>query len=301
MIDDLQALSVFEAVVRLGSMSAAARELGTTPSAVSQRLRTLESAYGVTLLLRSTRKLRLTDVGERVAAHARTLVHAAGEARAQMRLARDALEGELRLAAPVGFARHVAPALSGLLALHRGLRLRLHVDDRHIDLIEARIDIALRAGRLPDSDWVARRLADFRFVLCAAPAYLARAGTPAHPDDLAAHDWIAPEAAAGGYPLELRGPQGDSMQVRVTPRLVSNNQLSIGQLCASGMGLALLVQPDAEPDLTAGHLVPVLPGWAPPSMPVWALTARRGTQPAKVRAAISALQAAFRRQPGAEP
>lgn len=300
MIDDLQALSVFESVVRHGSMSAAARELGTTPSAVSQRLRALESAYGVTLLLRSTRKLRLTDVGERVVAHARTLVQAAGEARAQMRLARDALEGELRLAAPVGFARHVAPALSGLLALHRGLRLRLHVDDRHIDLIEARIDIALRAGRLPDSDWVARRLADFGFVLCAAPAYLARAGMPEHPHDLAGHDWIAPEAAATGYPLALTGPQQEAASVRVTPRLVSNNQLSIGQLCASGMGLAVLVQPDAAPDLDAGRIVPVLPGWRLPSMPVWALTPRRGSQPAKVRAAITALQAAFRRLPGAQ-
>lgn len=301
MIDDLQALSVFEAVVRLGSMSAAARELGTTPSAVSQRLRALEAAYGVTLLLRSTRKLRLTEVGEGVWASCRTLVQAAGEARTQMRLARDALEGELRLSAPVGFARHVAPALAGLLALHRGLRLRLLVDDRHIDLIEARIDIALRAGRLPDSDWVARRLATFRLVLCAAPAYLARAGTPAHPDDLASHDWVAPESATDVHALGFIGPGDTRVRVEVRPRLVSNNQLSVGQLCASGMGLALLVHPDAEPDLAAGRVVPLLPGWQVPALPVWALTARRGAQPTRVRRALEALQATLRALPGAGP
>lgn len=300
-MDDLQALAVFAAVVRLGSMSAAARELGTTPSAVSQRLRALEAAHGVTLLLRSTRKLRLTEVGERVYDECRQLAQAAEAAREQMRLARDTLAGELRISAPVGFARHVAPALAGLLALHPGLKLRLLVDDRLIDLIEARIDIALRAGRLPDSDWVARRLTSFPFLLCAAPRYLERAGTPAHPDELARHDWIAHESGAEVLRLAFDGPAGERASVEVSPRLVSNNQLSIGQLCAGGLGLAMLVQPDAEPDLAAGRLLPVMPAWRPPSVPVWALTAKRGAQPAKVRAAMAALQAAFRQLPGAEP
>ena len=299
-MDDLQALAVFAEVVRLGSMSAAARELGTTPSAVSQRVRALEVAHGVTLLLRSTRKLQLTEVGQRVYEQCRPLAQAAEAAREQMRLARDTLAGELRISAPVGFARHVAPALSDLLALHAGLKLRLLVDDRMIDLIDARIDLALRAGRLPDSDWVARRLASFPFVLCAAPRYLQRAGTPAHPAELARHDWIAHESGAEALRLGLDGPGGERAVVDAVPRLVSNNQLSIGQLCAGGLGLAMLVRPDAEPDLAAGRLVALLPAWRPPAVPVWALTARRGALPAKVRAALAALQAAFRQLPGAQ-
>lgn len=299
-MDDLQALAVFAAVVRLGSMSAAARELGTTPSSVSQRVRALEAAHGVTLLLRSTRKLQLTEVGQRVYEQCRPLAQAADAAREQMRLARDTLAGELRISAPVGFARHVAPALSDLLALHAGLRLRLMVDDRLIDLIDARIDIALRAGRLPDSDWVAHRLASFPFVLCATPRYLLRAGAPNHPDELARHVWIAHESGAEALQIGLDGPNGERAVVEVRPRLVSNNQLSISQLCVGGLGVAMLIRPDVEPDLAAGRVQPVLPGWRPPSVPVWALTARRGAQPAKVRAALAALQTAFQRLPGCE-
>lgn len=298
-MDDFQALAVFAAVVRLGSMSAAARELGTTPSAVSQRLRALEAAHGVTLLHRSTRQLRLTEVGTRVLASCQAMVQAADGAREQMQLARDTLDGELRISAPVGFARHVAPALAPLFVQHPGLRLRLLVDDRLIDLVDARIDIALRAGSLPDSTWVARRLCRFEWALFAAPGYLARRGTPTHPDELPAHDWLAHETGAEVFGFELSGPGGEQRSLRVQPRMVSNNLLSVGQLCAAGMGLALLVRPDTDDDQRAGRVQPLLPDWRLPATPVWALTAQRESQPAKVRGALAALQAGFRQLPGA--
>jgi len=301
-VDSLQALAVFAAVVQHGSMSAAARQLGMTPSAVSQRVRALEAAHSVTLLHRSTRKLTLTEVGSRVYAHCQSLVQAAGAAHQQMQLARDALAGELRLSAPVGFARHVAPALAPLLAQHPGLSLRLLVDDRLIDLIEARVDLALRGGRLPDSSAVARRLCAFEWRLCAAPAYLARAGTPQQPADLAAHQWLGHEAgAADGLRVELSGPGGATHSLLVTPRAVSNNQFTIGQLCIAGFGLARLVRPDVEDDLRAGRLVSLLPDWRLPDIPVWAVTPQRGGQPAKVRHALAALQAGLQQLPGAGP
>ncbi|WP_284615188.1 LysR family transcriptional regulator [Aquabacterium humicola] len=300
-MDDLQAMSVFAAVVRAGSMSGAARQLGMTPSAVSQRVRALETAHGVTLLHRSTRKLALTEVGQRVHAHCEALVQSAAQAREQLQLARDALDGELRLAAPVGFARHVGPALAPLLAQHPALKLRLLVDDAMIDLIEARVDLALRAGRMPDSSWVARRLCSFGWVLCASPAYLARAGVPETPADLARHEWLGGDARSeGGLMLELAAADGRVERLRVEPRIVSNNQLTIEQLCAAGLGLALLVRPDADEDLRAGRVVPLLTGWRLPSTPVWGVTPQRGAQPAKVRHALAALEAALRRLPGAE-
>ncbi|NRF70838.1 LysR family transcriptional regulator [Aquincola sp. S2] len=298
-MDDLQAMAVFAAVVRLGSMSGAARQLGMTPSAVSQRVRALEAAHGVILLHRSTRKLRLTEVGQRVHAHCEALVHSAAQAREQLQLARDALEGELRLAAPVGFARHVGPALAPLLAQHPALKLRLLVDDQMIDLIEARIDLALRAGRMPDSSWVARRLCSFGWSLCAAPAYLARAGMPQRPADLAQHEWLGGDTRSeGGLMIELTGGDGAVERLRVEPRVVSNNQLTIQQLCATGLGLALLVRPDADDDLRAGRLVPLLSEWRLPTVPVWAVTPQREAQPAKVRHALAALQAVLRQLPG---
>jgi DNA-binding transcriptional LysR family regulator len=298
-MDDVQALLVFAEVARLGSMSAAGRQLGMSPSAVSQRVRALEAAHGVTLLHRSTRKLQLTKVGSRVHAHCAALAQAASAAREQMQRSRDMLEGELRLSAPVGFARHVAPALAPLLADHPALKLRLLVDDRLIDLIDARIDLALRAGRMPDSTWVARRLCSFQWALCAAPAYLAARGVPQQPADLLAHEWIGHETGAAGFPVELQREGDAPERVRVEPRIVSNNQLTIGQMCAAGLGLALLVRPDAEDDLRAGRIVPLLTGWQLPATPVWGVVPQRDTQPAKVRHAMAALEQALRGLPGA--
>lgn len=298
-MDDLKPFALFAEVVRAGSLSAAARHLRISTSAVSQRLRALEQAHGVTLLHRSTRKLALTEAGVQFAVHCQALVDAADRARHQLTLARDAPEGELRLSAPVGFARHVAPALAPLLAAHPALKLRLLVDDAMIDLIDARIDLALRAGRLADSSWAARRLCVFEFVLCAAPAYLARAGTPATPADLLQHQWVAAPREGQHLQLDLQGPNGATHSLRLEPRITSNNQLTLQQLCAAGLGLTLGVRADLDDDLRSGRLVVVLPDWQPPALPVWAATPQRDGQPAKVRHAIAALQAHLLTVPGA--
>jgi DNA-binding transcriptional LysR family regulator len=266
---------------------------------VSQQLRALEQVHGVTLLNRSTRKLALTEVGARVAEHGRAMLEAAGRARQQLLQARDAPEGELRLSAPVGFARHVAPALAPLLAAHPALTLSLQVDDAMIDLIDARIDLALRAGRLPDSTWVAQRLCQFEVVICAAPAYLASAGVPQVPADLLAHQWVAARRDGKAMLLELIGPAGERESLRLEPRITSNNQLSLQQLCAAGLGLALGVRAELDDDLRSGRLVPVLPAWHAAAFPVWALTPQRDGQPAKVRHAIEAMRAYLRSVPGA--
>src|SRR5439155_657591 len=135
-------------VVEQRSMSAAARALHMSTSAVSQQVRALESSGGVTLLHRTTRKLALTDAGERFYAECAGMVAAARRAQAELALSRDAPSGELRLSATVGFARHIAPALGGLLAAHPALTLKLLVDDARIDLIESRIDLGVRFGVL---------------------------------------------------------------------------------------------------------------------------------------------------------
>ena len=190
-MDDLRRMAIFAAVVEQRSMSAAARALHMSTSAVSQQVRALESSGGVTLLHRTTRKLALTDAGERFYAECAGMVAAARRAQAELALSRDAPSGELRLSATVGFARHIAPALGGLLAAHPALTLKLLVDDARIDLIESRIDLGVRFGVLADSSWVAKRLCSFELMLCAAPAYLQRHGTPQRPEDLLTHQWLA--------------------------------------------------------------------------------------------------------------
>ncbi|MCW7539984.1 LysR family transcriptional regulator [Aquabacterium sp. A7-Y] len=289
-MEQLKRMAVLAAVVEHRSMSAAARALGTTTSAVSQQVRQLERDMGVTLLHRSTRRLQLTEAGERFHAGCAAMVAAARSAEQQLAQLRDAPLGELRVASPVGFARHLGPALAPLLAGNAGLSLHLQVDDALIDLAEARIDLAIRFGRLPDSSWVAQRLAELDLAVCAAPAYLAQRGVPANPQDLAGHEWLRVDQRHPMPPLELLGPHGAAERVRPRARATSNNQLSLQQLCEAGLGLAVLALQDIEASLQSGALVTLLPDWRPAPLPMYAVTPQRGTQPAKVRHAIAALQ-----------
>ncbi len=297
-MDDLRRMAIFASVVQHGSMSGAARALGMSTSAVSQQVRLLERAGGVTLLHRSTRRLALTEAGERYHAHCAALCAAAEQARAELAAAHGVPGGELRMSATVGFARHVAPALGALLAQHPALRLRLLVDDSAIDLIGARIDLAVRFGRLQDSSWAARRLCAMHWWLCASPGWLARNAPPEHPDALLAQDWIGFTREGPGLQLDLHSPAGEQRTLRVAPRIASNNQLSIQQMCEAGLGLALMGSMDVQEALQAGRLVRLLPAWSFGTLDIWAVTPQRDAQPAKVRQAIAALQAYFRELPG---
>ena len=283
-MEDLKRMAVFAAVVQHGSMSGAARALGMSTSAVSQQVRKLESDGGVTLLHRSTRKLALTEAGQRYHARCAAMWAAAEQARAELAASRDAPSGELRMSATVGFARHIAPALGDLLAAHPALRLRLLVDDSTIDLINARIDLAVRYGRLADSTWAARRLGGMRWYLCASPEWVAAHGMPQHPDALLSHSWLGFAREGGG--------------LRVEPRIASNNQLSIQQMCEAGLGLALVGSMDSHDALQAGRLVRLLPDWSFGTLDIWAVTPQRDAQPAKVRQAIAALHAYLKQVPG---
>lgn len=314
-MDDYKPLAVFAETVDAGSMSAAARRLGMSPSAVSQTLRALEAQNSVVLLHRSTRKLTLTAAGERYYPHCRRLLDAARAASESLERTRAEPVGELRVAAPVGFANHIPPALAPLLADAPQLRLRLLLDDAMIDLIEARIDLAVRVGRLDDSQWIARRLGELRTVLCASPEYLARHGVPQTPLALQKHQWIAsergqrlPQPAPGRrardaapavssqavvMPLELRDAGNRRHVLDVEARVASNNQIALQAMCEHGLGIARLAHADVLPSLQRGALVQVLPDWDLPSMPVWAVTPRRDGDDAKVRGAWVQLKRYF--------
>jgi DNA-binding transcriptional LysR family regulator len=315
-MNDLKPYAVFAETVTAGSMSAAARRLGMSPSAVSQTIRALEKQVGVMLLHRSTRKLALTEAGERCYPHARRLIDAAQAAVDSLALARDEPTGELRVAAPVGFGAHIAPALAPLLAQSPRLRLYLLVDDAMIDLIDSRIDIAIRVGRLADSGWIARQLCEFEMILCAAPAYIDRHGTPNAPHDLASHHWLAPvlktvdaswdesASAAERLPtltLDLHAATGERQRVQVGARIASNSQLSLQQMCEQGLGIARLGYADVLPLLARGTLVRMLPQWRFTPMPVTSVTPRRNGEPATVRLAVEALKRYFAALPGIAP
>ncbi len=273
-----------------------------TPSAVSQTIRTLENQMGVTLLHRSTRKLSLTEAGARCYPHCLRLLDAANAAKQSLLQARDAPVGELRIAAPLGFAPYIAPALAPTLSEWPNLRLSLIVDDAMIDLIDARIDIALRVGKLSDSDWVARKLCDFETVLCASPTYAERQGIPLAPNDLEAHQWItvsqeivdsSPQANSSPNELLKLRKGAQRLDIPIRARIVCTNQVTARQMCEEGAGMARLIYTDVLPLLESGALVRVLPDWKFDPMPVMMVMRPSQGRPAKVKIASQALKRHF--------
>ncbi|RPE77206.1 LysR family transcriptional regulator [Vulcaniibacterium tengchongense] len=289
-IDRLKRMALFARVVDLGSMSAAARELDMTASAVSQQVRRLEAETGIALLHRSTRKLTLTEAGQAYYEDCAAMLLAAQSAERRLADLRDEPRGELRIAFPVGFSRHLAAALAPLLRAHPRLSLRLFAEDRRIDLIAERIDLAIRIGTLGDSALVARRLAQWRHLLVAAPAYAQARGLPRCPEDLARHAMLILSVMSRPEFIELHRPGEPARRVRVSGPVAGNNAEAVKQMMLQGLGIARMPGPDAAPLLASGEIVAVLPEWSLAPLGVYALTARRDSQPAKVRLAIAAIR-----------
>ena len=191
-MDRYRRMAILAAVVENRSIRRAARALGLTPSAVSQQVRRLEHEAGATLLRRTTRQLALTEAGAAFYEGCAAMVEAARSAHENLAAVLDSPRGELSLGAPAGFAAaHLVPALIPLLRAHPAMRLRTVVTDERIDLVQERIDLAIAISRpLPPSSLVRHHLADWDLGLVAAPAYLARHGTPAQPEALAGHDFV---------------------------------------------------------------------------------------------------------------
>ncbi|TNI66546.1 LysR family transcriptional regulator [Aeromonas media] len=296
-MDQLRRYAIFAAVVEAGTMTGAAKALGMTPSAVSQHIGQLESLLGLTLLYRSTRRLSLTEAGEVVWQGCQSLQQTLNQTELRLSEVRDSLLGEVRITAPVGMAgQPLALALSPLLQAHPGLCIQIIADDEKRDLIAERIDVALRVGSLPDSTLVARKLGQTRMLLCAAPAYLARKGTPRTPADLATHDWLSGDMLGSG--LLLLDERGGEHRVRFKPRVLCNNVLPLRQFTLAGQGISLQPEGEVGEDLAQGRLLALLPGFRVPPMEIHAITPQREI-PEKVRRVITALRSHFAEPGGA--
>ena len=295
-MEDLNRMAVFATVVEQGSMSAAARSLGMTASAVSQHIRQLEAQSGLPLLQRTTRKHSLTEAGQRFYAQCAVMLQAARQARAELEAEREEPIGELRIAAVLGLAAPLGRALAPLLHAHPQLRLQLLLDDAHTDLVTERIDLAVRLGSLPDSTWVARPLGRLPWWICAASSLLGvQARLPEHPQQLQALPWIVRNTGRA-LVTELRLQHlatGAAAQLHTTPRIICNQQQGLQQLCSEGLGLAKLFSLDVAEPVASGQLVRLLPDWDCGSLDIWAITPQRHALPARVRLALAALQAHF--------
>lgn len=256
---DFNDLTLFVRVARLGSISAAARDLGITPAAASARLAVFEKGLGARLMHRTTRKTTLTEDGNALLPHAEHLLEAADAARAVLGREQQSPRGVLRVAAPSTFARmHIVPMLPDFMTRYPDIRLDLRITDSVVDLVEGAFDVAIRYADLADSSMVARRLAPDRRVLVAAPEYLAQHGEPATPEELDRHACLV----VGTLDLwTFQDGAGEVTAKRVTPTLRINDGGAVRDTAVAGLGIALMATWVAAEELRSGALVPVLRGY----------------------------------------
>jgi DNA-binding transcriptional LysR family regulator len=282
-VDRLDELAVFVAVLEAGGLAAAARRLHRSPPAVTRILAALEARLGVRLVERTTRRVAATEAGRALAIQARALLAQYGEVMQQASDARATLSGTLRMTAPVVFGRrHVAPLVATFLAAYPGLRIELLLVDRNLDLLEEELDVAIRIGPLDESGLVVRRVGQVSRQLVASPAYLARRGTPEAPGALAAHELI--QATGRGAAPEWRFRQGGRIRVvRVVARLLVNDVEATLAAARAGYGITSALSYQVADDLAAGRLVRLLPGFEPPALPVHLVVPSARLMPLRVR------------------
>ena len=285
------AMEAFVRVMETGSFSSAARQLQVGQPAVSKMIAQLEDRLGVRLLLRSTHGLSPTEAGQSFYERAKRSLEEADEADLAARGAAATLTGRLRISAAVTFATlHIMPRLPAFLAEHPDLDVEVVLDDRNIDFVDERIDVGLRMGTLTDPTMTARRISRCRRVMLGSPAYLARAGEPSTPGDLAAHEAVIYAQVGGGSIWTFRH-DGTEISVTVKGRVRVTAAEGVRGAVFAGMGLAIASEWMFEPELRNGTVRRVLQEWELPPMDLWAVfpTGRRAS--AKARAFVRFIQA----------
>lgn len=266
-MDKLRAMQIFVHIVDAGSLTAAANTLGMSGPAVVRSLAALERSVGVRLLQRTTRRSSLSDEGREYYERCKRVLSEVEAADAALSARRIEPKGRLRLTAPVTYGRmHLAPVVSAFAARYPGIEVELLLLDRVVDLVEEGIDAAVRIGHLPESTLVALRLGQTRRVVCAAPAYLKRAGTPSVPQELAQHRCVLFTGLSATSEWSFAGKP--PRRVAIFPFL-RTNQIDVGlDACRSGYGCAQFLSYQVKDLIAAGKLVRVLADFEPPPVPI---------------------------------
>lgn len=295
-MDLLRCLRTFVRVADEGSFAGAARSLDVDPAAVTRQMAELEDHLGARLMQRTTRRMTLTPIGEDFLAQARELVLAADDAVASVSQAAREARGHVRVLLPPALSTHqVAPRMAQFLARHPGVSVEL-VAPGSVDTVDDAFDLTLLHVRHAlAGGFVARRLARVEVVLCAAPSYLDRAGRPAHPLDLRAHDTLLPPVASlqRGVTFERRDGGGTEHIVPKTPVLACVHTDTNRTAALAGLGVVGLPSFAIAGALREGRLERVLPDWRLFSLTLWAATPSRKHLPARTRVLLDFLVEAF--------
>lgn len=290
---NLQRLEIFVAVVTAGSFTGAAATLGLTKAVVSFNVKQLENETGVALLTRSTRRLALTDSGERFYERCRILLQDAESVLDDVRRDHGGLSGQLRITStPEYGARVVVPALAAFAAMHPQLRIQHVASSHHDDLISGRFDLAIRLGQLADSSHHAATLGSFGILPVASPAFLRRHGDIGNLQQLAQAKWIAHSRLPWPVSWPVTSPLGEQTLFRVTtpPVVTADNASSLLAFALHGTGVALLPDWLVQPETDAGRLRHLLPDHRFPPQGIFALYPNTRHVPEKVRRFIDFLK-----------
>jgi len=284
-MDRLEAMAVLLRVAERGSFSAASRELGMPLATVSRKVGELEAHLGTRILLRSTRKVTLTDAGTAYLASARRILDEVEEAERTAAGEFQAPRGELVLTAPLLFGRLIIlPVVTEFLAVYPDIDVRLLLSDRNLHLIDEHVDMAVRIGRLPDSGMIATRIGTMRRVVCASPALIDRFGEPERPEDLGLmpvvnFEFIEPMPVWNFRPWG----SGREIEVAMKPRLLVSTAEAAVWAAEKGLGVTRVLHYQCADAVRRGALKIILSGFEPEPLPAHLLHAGRGTLPAKMR------------------
>ena len=260
-MDRAAEMTAFVRAVEVGGFSAAAREMGLTPSALSKLVTRLEDWLGARLLTRTTRRLQLTVEGEAFYNRARPILTAMDEAEAEVAQAGTHPRGLLRLHCGSAFGMHqLTPAIPRFLERYRDIELQITINDEAPTVADDNFDLTIRIGALEDSSSVARRICNLERVICAAPAYLERHGAPRTPDDLQQHNclWITSLPALRRWPFDT----ADGIRVvHIGGNIIANNAETVLQLALAGVGITRLADVIVGEAIRQGTLIPILTEW----------------------------------------
>ena len=284
-MDRLEAMAMLVTVSELGSFSAASRSLEVPLATLSRKVSDLEKILGTRLLIRTTRKLTLTDAGHSYVIAARKILEQVEEAESVAAGEYQVPKGELIISAPIMFGRkHVLPVLTAFLDEFPEITARLQLTDSNVDLIESHVDMAIRIGNLPDSTMVATQVGQMRTVTCASPQLLARHGTPQQPSDLTAIPCVTVDIPMPSSGWRYHNPRLDNEQIiAVHPRLSISTPEAAACAAVQGIGITRLLHYQVIDAVTSGELAIVLEQFEPPPAPINLLHASRGLMPLKMR------------------
>lgn len=286
-------LRVFMLVARRAGFAAVAQELGVSPAYVSKRIVLLEQNLNVVLLHRTTRRVTITEEGERIYEWAQRILHDVDQMMDELSDVRQVPQGMLRIISSFGFGRQVvAPALSALARQYPQLELRFDVEDRLVDLANEGVDLDIRIGDDIAPNLIARKLGTNYRILCASPSFLALHGTPKQLADLATCSCLVIKERDHPFGIwQLQNKEGEHA-IKVTGPLSSNHGEIVHQWCLDGQGIALRSWWDVCDNIASGHLVHVLPEYYQPAN-IWAVYVSRLATSAKVRITVEFLRHYF--------